>query len=227
MVELGFDPLTTALGISGTSYLLQLGLINGKWACRILKGKDIIDSYVFKDEDVEDDRPNSNLIVGWVLRTITLPNINPYGIMKTIQALLKQAVDKKDKMRMSAPISETKHIQLEKVLKSDLKRPVSQGMVVDTPKTEDEKRQAVQQRELFSLEKEPPFTKSTTPITKTSRTLPSIPSGSDKDSVPFIPNGEPTGAKKGEEDKGSRFCPYCGANLNWVYCPYCGKRLPH
>ncbi|MHA1805693.1 MAG: zinc ribbon domain-containing protein [Promethearchaeota archaeon] len=227
MVELGFEPLTTALGISGTSYLLQLGLINGKWAGRILKGKNIIDSYVFKDEDVEGDRPNSNIIVGWVLRTVTLPNINPYGIMKTVQALLKQALDKKDKMRMSAPVSETKHIKLDKVPESELKRPATQGTVIDKPKTEEEKRQAFQQRVLFSREQEPPFTEPAPPATKTSRTLPSIPSGSDQETVPFIPSSGPAGAKKGEKDKGSRFCPYCGGNLNWIYCPYCGKKLPH
>ncbi|MBY9020917.1 MAG: GTP-binding protein [Candidatus Lokiarchaeota archaeon] len=47
-----FIPLSSQLGIPGTSYRIQFGLINGKWASRLLKGKDIIDSYVYKEEDL-------------------------------------------------------------------------------------------------------------------------------------------------------------------------------
>ncbi len=95
MTEKGFKPLSSQLGIPGTSYRLQLGLINEKWAVRLLKGKNILDSYVFKDEDVEGDFPNQNLIVGWVLRTVAIPNINPHQVMKTTQALVKQTLKKK------------------------------------------------------------------------------------------------------------------------------------
>jgi membrane protease YdiL (CAAX protease family) len=45
-----FEPLSSQLGIPGTSYRIQRGLINGKWAVRLLKGNSIIDSYVFRDE---------------------------------------------------------------------------------------------------------------------------------------------------------------------------------
>ncbi len=225
---MGFAPLSTALGIAGTSYLVQLGLINEKWAARVLKGRDVIDSYVFKDEDIDADRPNSNIIVGWILRTITLPNINPYGVMKTVQALLKQAVDKKDKHRMSAPISETQHVKLEQVPQNELKRPAVQGTVVDDSKSEQDKRDAFKQKVLFSREQEPPFASTTTSTTTTSRKLPSIPSASssDNESIPFATQtGAAESSKQGE--KGSKFCPYCGGNLNWHYCPYCGKKLPH
>ncbi|MBY9021389.1 MAG: hypothetical protein KGD67_10035, partial [Candidatus Lokiarchaeota archaeon] len=59
----------------------------------MLKGKDVIDSYVFKDDDMSASGfPNQNLIVGWVLRTIAIPNINPHQIMKTTHALTKQAI---------------------------------------------------------------------------------------------------------------------------------------
>ncbi|GAH60374.1 unnamed protein product [marine sediment metagenome] len=88
MAEKGFQPLSSQLGISGTSYRIQLGLINGKFAIRLLKGKSVIDSYVFKDEDIsESGIPNQNLMVSWVLRTVAIPNINPHQVMKTITSI--------------------------------------------------------------------------------------------------------------------------------------------
>ena len=48
--EKGFEPLSSKLGIPGTSYRIQRGLINGKWAVRLLKGNSIVDSYIFRDE---------------------------------------------------------------------------------------------------------------------------------------------------------------------------------
>ncbi|MFW9867274.1 MAG: zinc ribbon domain-containing protein [Candidatus Thorarchaeota archaeon] len=94
MTGKGFEPMSSHLGIPGAKYRLQLGLINGKWAYRLLKGNDVIDSYVYKDEDIHGGFPNLNLIVGWVIRTVANPNINPYLIMKTTQALVKQALRK-------------------------------------------------------------------------------------------------------------------------------------
>ena len=129
MTEKGFEPLSGQLGIPGTSYRLQLGLINEKWAVRMLKGKNIIDSYVFKDEDVEGDFPNQNLIVGWVLRTVAIPNINPHQVMKTTQALTKQAVQKRAQKKEVVPLSDTKEVELDKVPESELKRPQVQGWV--------------------------------------------------------------------------------------------------
>jgi len=54
-----------------------------------LKGQNAIDSYIYKDEDVvEGGFPNQNLIVDCVLRTVTIPNIDPHQLMKTTQALV-------------------------------------------------------------------------------------------------------------------------------------------
>ncbi len=213
MVETGFAPLTSQLGIPGTSYRLQLGLINEKWASRILKGKDVIDSYVYKDEDTTGGFPNQNLIVGWVLRTVAIPNINPHQVMKTTQALVKQAIDKKQQRSVKAPIMETKEIQLEKVPQSELKRPKTSGWVVDKaqePKrvSEEDTRKAFQQTLQFRKEQE-----AQTPTIK--RDLPSIPSGD----TPQVTSG------RGAES--SLFCPHCGKDLSWKFCPYCGKPLPH
>ena len=81
-------------GIPGTDYRIQLEIINGKWVYRLLKGNILIESYAFKEEDLDASGfPNHNLIVGVVLRTIASPNINPHQILKTIQALTKQLIE--------------------------------------------------------------------------------------------------------------------------------------
>jgi len=216
MAEKGFIPLTGQLGISGTSYRLQLGLINGKWASRILKGKDVLDSYVYKDMEVEGEFPNQNFIVGWVLRTVAIPNINPHQIMKTTQALVKQAIERKSEKKTVAPVSETKEVELRKVPESELRRPQQKGWVrAEGEQTQQEKEGAM--REAF---KERMATKDAekaekAPTIKTKRQLPSIPGG---------PAQKPTQESPVEQEK-SIFCPYCGKDLAFKFCPYCGKPI--
>ena len=214
MAEKGFEPLSSQLGIPGTSYRVQLGLINDKFATRLLKGNSVIDSYVFRDEDItESGIPNQNLIVGWVLRTVAIPNINPHQVMKTTQALVKQAIEKKEQKKVVAPISEIKKVELEKVPESELKRPKVTGWVKEegmksTKELEEEKRQAFQERMKIIKEEKRAQEGSTAPSSlRTTRDLPTIP--------------------KGEEDSTSTFCPHCGKDLDWKFCPYCGKPLPH
>ncbi|MFO7794698.1 MAG: hypothetical protein ACQERB_00815 [Promethearchaeati archaeon] len=206
MTEKGFEPLSSQLGIPGTSYRLQLGLINEKWASRILKGNNIIDSYVYKDEDVEGGYPNQNLIVGWVLRTVAIPNINPHQVMKTTQALMKQARENKDKQKVVAPLSETKDVELEKVPEGEIKRPKASGWVKEEAPhdtSEEQKRKAFQESVKAKKEGE-------TIQSQKGRQLHSIPSADQ------------------EEKAGKVFCPFCGGTLPvFVYCPYCGKKLPH
>lgn len=214
MTEQGFIPLTGQLGVPGTSYRLQLGLINEKWTVRLLKGKDVLDSYVFKDEDTAGGYPNQNLIVGYVLRTVAIPNINPHQVMKTTQALMKQAIDRKEQRKIVAPVSETKDVELEKVPESELRRPKVQGWVKEegtksTQELEEERRQAFKERIAAKKEEE-----ATTSTVKTRRQLPSIPSAGG------------SGPAQEDEDP-SKFCPFCGKDLDWKFCPYCGKNLPH
>lgn len=214
MTERGFEPLTSQLGVPGTSYRLQLGLINEKWAVRLLKGKNVIDSYVFRDEDVQGDFPNQNLIVGWVLRTVAIPNINPHQVMKTTQALVKQAIQKKEQRKIVAPISETKEVELETVPESELKRSKAQGWVKtegmkSQGELEEERRQAF--KATVAARKAEAQTSAST--LKTSRNLPSIPK-----------EGSEVKAQEGLEGE---FCPFCGKDIGFIYCPYCGKRLPH
>ncbi|MHA1932013.1 MAG: hypothetical protein ACW96X_05705 [Promethearchaeota archaeon] len=213
MTEKGFSPLTGELGIPGTSYRVQLGLINDKWASRLLKGRDVIDSYVYKDEDTAGGFPNQNLIVGWVLRTVAIPNINPHQVMKTTQALVKQAIKRKEERKAMVPISETKDVELEKVPENELKRPKAQGWVKtegikSQQEIDEERRQAFKQSVAARKES------STVAPLKTSRQLPSIPK-------------EGVAAKEPSSSSESIFCPHCGKDLNWKFCPYCGKPLPH
>jgi len=217
MSDKGFLPLSSQLGIPGTSYRIQLGTINEKWASRLLKGNDVIDSYVYKDEDIADGGfPNQNMIVGWVLRTVAIPNINPHQVMKTTQALVKQALDKKDQRKVMAPISETKQIELESVPESELKRPKSTGWVKEegmktVQELEEEKRQAFKVRLMAKKEeeRESETTPSNVSTVRTTRELPAIPTG------------------EGAEKQTSDFCPYCGKDLGFRFCPYCGEKLPH
>ena len=214
MTERGFEPLSSQLGIPGTSYRLQLGLINEKWAVRMLKGKNILDSYVFKDEDVEGDFPNQNLIVGWVLRTVAIPNINPHQVMKTTQALTKQAVQKKAQKKEVVPLSDTKEVELDKVPENELKRPKVQGWVkTEGTQTQEELEEARRQAFKATVAARKAESQTATSTIKTTRQLPSIP-------------------KEGAEVKGSvskegEFCPYCGKDLGFRFCPFCGKPLPH
>ncbi len=222
MAEKGFEPLTSHLGIAGTSYRIQLGLINEKWASRILKGRDIIDSYVFKEEDTAGGLPNSNLIVGWVLRTVAIPNINPHQIMKTTQALVKQAVQKKEEKKMVPAVSDSRDVELEKVPENELKRPTTKGWVREEGATgyqegEEAKRKAFQERVRAIKEDNAPQVSGST--IKTTRTLPSIPSSTTTTTTINAQNSRATGK--------TTFCPSCGKDIDWKFCPYCGKPLPH
>lgn len=193
MTERGFIPLTSELGIAGTSYRIQLGLINDKWASRLLKGRNVIDSYVYKDEDVQGGFPNQNLIVGWVLRTVAIPNINPHQVMKTTQALVKQAIKKKEERKIVAPLSETKEVKLEKVPESELKRLQVQGWV----KTNGTGGQ--------------PSTSAASTL-KTSRQLPSIPKEGMAERTPTSSPASSFCPHCGK-DLDWKFCPYCGKPL--------------
>jgi hypothetical protein len=95
--ETGFEPLSDLYSIDGTSYRFQLGMINQKWASRLVKGSVVIDIYVYKDEEVENGFPNQDTIVSWILRATTV-NFNPFEIKAIAQFLLEQANDKLRKL---------------------------------------------------------------------------------------------------------------------------------
>lgn len=214
MSEKDFEPLTSQLGIAGTSYRLQLGLINEKWASRLMKGKDtIIDSYIY--DNVEGFTPNGNRIVSWVLKTVAIPNINPHQIMKTTQFLLRQARENKDKKKVIIPIQEAKEAQLEKVPESELKRPRTQGWVKEELSEREKflqrtKAKAVSQK--HDVEKESTIQEKSPEIISTEKELPKIPS---KDAAEI--------EELKEKSLGKIFCPFCGFQIK--HCPSCGKEF--
>lgn len=216
MAEKDFEPLTSQLGIAGTSYRLQLGLINEKWAARILKGKNVMDSHIF--ENIEGDRPNGNHIVGYVLGTVAIPNINPAQVMKTTQFLLKEAVVNKEKRKVVAPIEEAKGVELEKVPESELKRPKAAGWVKEDEgpiEIIDEK----SDREKF-IEKTKAKVKAKDQAATAEKEEPKK-IKIERD-LPKIPKAEVEEVKK-EESTGKVFCPFCGFHVK--HCPSCGKEF--
>ena len=95
MSQKDFEPLTGQLGISGTSYYIQLGLINNKWVIKLLRGKEIIDSYIFNDI-MPNELPNRERIIAWILNAIPM-NINSYQVQITVGFLIKQAQNNREK----------------------------------------------------------------------------------------------------------------------------------
>jgi len=216
MSEKDFEPLTSQLGIAGTSYRLQLGLINNKWASRLMKGKGVVDSYIY--ENVEGDMPNANLVVSWVLRTVAIPNINPHQIMKTTQYIMRQARENKEKKKVIAPLQEAKEIELEKVPESELKRIQTQGWVKEEAQHLSEREKFLQRTKdkvkAQQQESEKPLNiqEELPEIIKTEKILPKIPS---QESTEDEPIKQPTSGKV--------FCPFCGFQVK--HCPNCGKEF--
>jgi len=88
-------------GIPGTLYSIQVGKINGKWASRLLKGENVIASYVYKKKELgKSGFPKYKNIVGWVLKAIALPEIDPLQITNAIKALTTYSVDNKTLQRL-------------------------------------------------------------------------------------------------------------------------------
>ena len=94
-----FIPLSSQLGVAGTSYRIQLGKMSGNWAARILKGKDVVAQTTFTDATL-----NGNLVVGFVLKETAIPNLNPYQIMKTVQFLTREAQKNEQTMKEKGSI---------------------------------------------------------------------------------------------------------------------------
>jgi hypothetical protein len=127
MSGVDFEPFTGQLGIAGSSYRLQIGLINEKWAVRLLKSKIIIEIFICKENFIKDETPNQDMIVGWVLRTVIIPNMNSWQIKRTVQNLMKQLEKNKGRRRVIASIKDIKEVELEKVPKSESRKPIIQG----------------------------------------------------------------------------------------------------
>ena len=85
-----FRPLTGIFGISGSSYGIQMGKIGDKWTVIIKKGKEMLAYKPFDGNNI----PNANYITRFIISN-TLPGINPYQIMRTVQ-FIRQSIKIKE-----------------------------------------------------------------------------------------------------------------------------------
>lgn len=126
-----FQPLTPQLGIAGSSYQLQMGKVNGFWAIRLVKGKNVLASKVYKENP--DEIPLGNHLTGWALSVIAIPNINPYQIQKTIGFIRQKAmraIEDQKHAKKTAGKAESKSVTLDKVPEDvQIKRPQASGWV--------------------------------------------------------------------------------------------------
>jgi hypothetical protein len=203
-----FEALTNALGVPGTSYKMQLGLIEKQWASRLIKGKNVLAEKTY--ELMEDEEyPNTNFLVGFVLQNAAIPNINPRQIMKVAESLLSKAkenIDRKEISKIEAKVKPTE---------TRTTTPAQKGL------SEEEKRKKFQEKVKARKEEGQIQTKS-------KRKLPSIPSSESSAEV-TSPSTQKAASEASSEGKGRhgghKFCPYCGKDLDWKFCPYCGKKL--
>jgi len=136
MSEKDFQPLTPQLGIAGSSYQLQMGKVNGFWAIRLVKGKNVLASKVYKENP--DEIPLGNHLTGWALSVIAIPNINPYQIQKTIGFIRQKAmraIEDQKHAKKTAGKAESKSVTLDKVPDNvQIKRPQVSGWVKEDEK---------------------------------------------------------------------------------------------
>ncbi|MHA1674512.1 MAG: hypothetical protein ACTSYI_12905 [Promethearchaeota archaeon] len=135
-----FQPYTPQLGIAGSSYQLQMGKVNKFWAVRLVKGRDVLSSKVFKNQSDPEEIPLSNQITGWILSVLAIPNLNTYQIQKTVGFIRQKAhtiMEEQKAKRESGGKDESREAKLEKIPDDvQVKRPQMQGWVKEeTTKT--------------------------------------------------------------------------------------------
>jgi len=131
MINDDFKPFSNIYGISGTSYLIQLGMKHNKWTILLLKAKVVLDYCIFKDVD-DDKLPERDRMVKWILTTIPF-DINPQHVIRTVILLLKEAKKNREMKKDIPSIKDGIKAKetLEKVEESELKRPMNLGGVIE------------------------------------------------------------------------------------------------
>jgi RNA polymerase subunit RPABC4/transcription elongation factor Spt4 len=79
-----FVPYSSPMPIPGSSYSAQVGKVDEKWALRLVKGRDVLDTGYFSEL-------NGNQIIAFIIQSLAIPMINPYQISQSVKALIKQA----------------------------------------------------------------------------------------------------------------------------------------
>lgn len=128
-----FIPLTPELGITGSSYRLQMGRVNNYWSIRLVKGDSVLDSKVFNNVPKPDEVPLGTHLVAWVLSVLAIPNLNTYQIQKTVGFLRSSAVKRDEELKnakVSAGKAESQNVILEKPPENvQIKRIEAKGQV--------------------------------------------------------------------------------------------------
>lgn len=91
----GFNVFKMHFEITGTSYILELGILNGNYMFILLDDKKLIDSYIVRDEDLyQFCLPRMNLVYGWVLRIEEkIPNLDIFQSGETIQKMMTYLIN--------------------------------------------------------------------------------------------------------------------------------------
>jgi hypothetical protein len=129
MSQKDFEPITGQLGISGTSYGIQFGVINGKWAIRLLRGKGVIDCNIFHNE-TDEELPNRERIIAWILNAIPM-NVNSYQVQITVGFLIKQTQNNREKKKVLMSLRDAEEIELKGVPEVELKKSIIHGWVME------------------------------------------------------------------------------------------------
>ncbi|MBD3350924.1 MAG: hypothetical protein GF364_05505 [Candidatus Lokiarchaeota archaeon] len=193
MSKEGFIPLSNQLGIPGSSYRLQLGQVNEKWAVRLAKGREILDSKVFEKKD---EPPNANEVVGWVLQVLVIPNINPYQIAKSVGFIRQEAIRRSEELKQKPAISikEAKEAKLEEIPEEAKEKLKEQKKGKGWVKEEEKKPAAA-----TASAAEPKKDKSSKK--KKKRTLPSIPTSSSSSTAAPATTASAAEPKKAKVEK--------------------------
>ncbi len=143
-----FEPYSPALGISGSSYQLQLGKVNTYWAIRLVKGSDVLASKVYNDIPNPEEMPLINSLTGWIISVLAVPNLNTYQIQKTVGFIRQKAMEtfeEQKRIKAGAGKSERTEFKLEKPPEEAiLKRPQATGWVKEEVATIDVKSAEIQ-----------------------------------------------------------------------------------
>ena len=154
MTEYKFIAYSPLFGIARTSYQVRLGRLGGKWTIQLAKDFTIIKQQMFSNPALkgkqahplkkEEDEyfPESELLIGWVIQSILLPNISEYHISNTVRAIMKDAQQNYaefKKGRKTAGKEERNSVELDHVDEKDIHRPASLGHVVEEDESHDPK----------------------------------------------------------------------------------------
>jgi len=118
------------MGIAGTSYSIQLGLTDKKWAITLLRENFIIERRIY-DVIQEEDPPDADEFTNWIKFTVPV-DTDPYQVKKTVQIMRDVAIKAKKKKKASISHEEVKlaHHNISSQ-KNVVKKPIRIAIFID------------------------------------------------------------------------------------------------